>query len=652
MIASPGKKLTRIRGRYQAIMLAAAVAFLVSVSTGGEAQTPQLLAPPTPTKLTPPKPQSPTQLAPAQLAPAQLAPAQLDPAPAVTQQPVSVPSSNAPELAPFSLRTNKPGLTPVRIDVQSLQTTDADSVGTLTEDEGGFGIDMWEDTSRSRVERLMPKLPVNSSSRTMRSLMRRLLLSTAKAPEGEPVSPKAGKDLIGTRIELLASMGDIKSVTELLKVIPPGRQSGRLLKSEVDMLFLRNDNARVCSLVASQIKEVDTPYWQKAFIFCQSLAGEHDKASLGASMLRDTGDDDEVFFGVLDTLAGVEKFQVASLANPQPLHFAMMRASRTELPADVTSANNPAILRTIATTPNARPELRVDAAERAEAMGALNTDILRQLYAGVSFTDEALNNPLTTADAERSPLSRALLYRKALVESVPAAIAEVLANAFKLAREEGRFQSMARVYLPILRGIDPTQDFIWFAPDAIRAFLAAADFASAAQWFSVLRSTAAVDERAATIRNSLMPLARLAGAVGDDEWTPEMLAGWWTARMTSTEETQVNPEKAAAEAALLYELLTAFEDEVPASQWEHLLDGPPQGTTIMPQPALWRSLASATEQARVGETVLLSLLTLGRAGPTQANPTVLHRVVTSLRQVGLEEDARALALEAALASGI
>ena len=72
----------------------------------------------------------------------------------------------------------------------------------------------------------------------------------------------------------------------------------------------------------------------------------------------------------------------------------------------------------------------------------------------------------------------------------------------------------------------------------------------------------------------------------------------------------------------------------------------------MPQPAIWRALENAASGLRVGETVLLSLLAIGQAGPVQANPTVLRRVLISLRKIGMEKEARALALEAAIASGL
>ena len=110
---------------------------------------------------------------------------------------------------------------PIKINVEELGRIDSDSVGVLTEEQGGFGFNMWDGTNRSLVEKLLTKLPVNSSSRTIRVLMRRLLLSAAKSPTNitaidkeisSPVSPlpangiKADGKLLILRIERLAAM--------------------------------------------------------------------------------------------------------------------------------------------------------------------------------------------------------------------------------------------------------------------------------------------------------------------------------------------------------------------------------------------------------------------------------------------------------------
>ena len=60
----------------------------------------------------------------------------------------------------------------------------------------------------------------------------------------------------------------------------------------------------------------------------------------------------------------------------------------------------------------------------------------------------------------------------------------------------------------------------------------------------------------------------------------------------------------------------------------------------------------ATEDLRLGETVMFALATLAETGLAQADPTDLYRVVAALHLIGLDGAARALALEAAIANGL
>ena len=69
-------------------------------------------------------------------------------------------------------------------------------------------------------------------------------------------------------------------------------------------------------------------------------------------------------------------------------------------------------------------------------------------------------------------------------------------------------------------------------------------------------------------------------------------------------------------------------------------------------PALWHSLRAAAADKRLGETVLLVLVALGQRDLAQASPLTLSAVIVALRQVGLDAEARALAVEAAIAAGV
>ena len=446
---------------------------------------------------------------------------------------------------------------------------------------------MWSGTSRNLVDMLLPRLPVNAASTAMRSLMHRLLLSRAEAPQGESESG----NLIALRIELLAAMGDLAGVHQLLSAIPKGDRNERLIRIDADSRFLANDNHRACNLATRQIAEQASPYWQKAFIFCQALAGEHQKAALGVSLLREIGDEDEVFFNLVEALALGGTVAMESLPDPTPLHLAVARAAKARLPADVVSSNRPGILKTIATSPNASVELRLEAAERAESMGSLAADTLRQLYTSASFSDEELANPLSKAEAESGPLSRALLYRTSLVQTVPTAQAEVVVRALSLAREGGLYASTVRVFLPLLKRIPPSDELVWFAPEAVRALFISGEHQAARVWFNLMRASSKYDKDANAALAALLPVAHLAGYKDMDGWTTDRLIGWWQAIKKGKE--------AGKRATLLYSLFDALGEKVPDEAWETLLDGPQRITVAMPNPALWHRLAFAANSGEL-----------------------------------------------------
>ncbi|MCH7929811.1 MAG: antifreeze protein, partial [Proteobacteria bacterium] len=69
-------------------------------------------------------------------------------------------------------------------DVVLVEEIDLEAVGLYEEADGGFGLDMWRGSARALVERLLPRLPAGTARPVLNDLTRRLLLSTARAPEG------------------------------------------------------------------------------------------------------------------------------------------------------------------------------------------------------------------------------------------------------------------------------------------------------------------------------------------------------------------------------------------------------------------------------------------------------------------------------------
>jgi hypothetical protein len=523
-----------------------------------------------------------------------------------------------------------PAPVPADVRVDRLSIVDADSIGVLTAEQGGFGANMWQGTGRSLVEALLPRLPVDTGSRAMRDLMRRLLLSAAGAPEGESAPGR----LVALRARTLLAMGDFGGVERLLAAVSARAADPELAQFRVDALLLTGDNAGACAIAEDRIGEGGSVFWQKALIFCQALAGEHDKAAVGVALLGEMGEVDPAFFILVAALAG-EPARLESLPDPTPLHLAMARAAKVMLPADVVSSEDLAVLRVVAVAPNASADVRLAAADRAQAAGALAADTLRELYA-------AAVEP-SAAAAEDGPLTRALAYRAAVAGETPNARAEAVERALQAGREQGRYGASVLVYLPLVEGIPISPETMFFAPEAIAALMVAGKREAAEEWYAALAANAEVDPQAGAALLATLPLAHLAWAADSEGWDPADLTAWWSSIRDSA--------GAGERAARVYTLLDATGAAVPEPLWEPLLAVAGRSAVTMPPAALLNRLAASAVAGRTGETVLLALLALGEGGPPATDSATLGEVVRSLGAVGLEDEARALALEAVAAYG-
>ena len=111
------------------------------------------------------------------------------------------------------------------IRVEKLQDVDPDSLGLLSEEQGGLGAAMWQGTSRGQAQALMDKLPTSTPSPSVRNLSRQVLLSNAVAPQADLRADTQGESLVGEslvarRIELLRAMGDVEAVGRLMSLVP------------------------------------------------------------------------------------------------------------------------------------------------------------------------------------------------------------------------------------------------------------------------------------------------------------------------------------------------------------------------------------------------------------------------------------------------
>jgi hypothetical protein len=607
-----------------------------------------------PVQLSPPPKGAPQTAAPA-------APSNAPPTASPTLPPPGTaagqPSGKPPASSPASSYVPPKKIAPV-VESNPLAAIDPDSAGVLDSSQGGFGVAMWAGTSRALVQRLLPQLPVKAPSHAMHDLMRRLLLSVAKAPEGEG----GGPNLISLRAERLSAMGDSDGVNQLLGNAPQQTDEA-LSRIQVNGQFLSDDTKTACDSVTQLINKYTDPYWQKTLAFCQMLSGQKEQARLSVSLLRDTeADKDPAFFTLADFIlngppapspAPKEKKKgkkdakdakettpatsVAITGPLSPLEVAMLHTANLPFPPDAANGADPSVLRAIASNTGADIAARLQAAERAEATGALPATELANVYVDVAFQPEELSNALTAADQMEGARGRALLYQAALKQDVPAARAEALQAAWKLAHRDGVFASMARVTAPLTADITPAPELMWIGADAGRTLFIAGDRDRAVAWYKL--STDSGEKDAPATQAALWPLAVLSNPDNEKTLDAAAVKKWLDAERGSGGD---GWENRAANALGLFD---ALEIPVDPGAWE-LLIRTERIPSQMPGMALWTSLHDAAGKNRTGAAVLFAMLALGDDGPVPASPVTLQAVVSALDQAGLGADARKLAVEA------
>jgi hypothetical protein len=570
----------------------------------------------------------------------------------VAAKPISKPNA-LPDTRTSSEKVN-PAKTndkpPGGVVVARLTNPDPSSIGLLDQTNGGFGPHIWRGSDRGRIETMLPLLPMGSVSPIMQSLARRLLLSASNVPKGPAIAPS----FLGLRVERLSAGGLTNETNQLLRLVPARINDPAFTKAEMEGLLLGGDRASFCVRIEGLVAEDANPYWLKGLGFCKALEGELEDVDMAVSILRDQrGINDKAFFTLARALTGDEDALVRSLIKPTPLQLAMLRAAQQPLPADAVPGASPGILRAEATMANADIWLRLAASEKAEAVGALSTELLSQIYAGIQFNEYELQNWEEQIGKMPGARLNALLFQVATVEVDVQNRVRVLQRAWRRSQGEGGLGAMARVTHDLTKSIEPADDLVWATVDITRSLLMSGDVKSARRWFDHVRdlalSTAAPRDligMASRAVLDLWPMMQITDIQRELGWSHQAIEVW-VASQSRNQGHAASKEKITLLVNLLdvlgYKSPFAIEKKVginSSSQKSHeKIDG------------ISNRLKYAAKNHLFGETVLAGLISLGSSGPGFSSLSTLRMVIRAFNTIGLVAEARAIALEALLARG-
>lgn len=485
-------------------------------------------------------------------------------------------------------------------------------VGVISSQEGGFPSASLARQPAALVQAALRGLERPVVSRWGHVLLRRALASRLQAPEG--MSPV---EFAALRVQALNNMGEYHAARSLLQDIDTGNWNMALVDAGLEAYIATADLIGTCPVVRLVGSEREDPQWRMLGAICNSYAGE---GVLGGRQL-DRALRDEIAPGIdvllSQRLAGAAgrgrkavDVEWEGVDEINPWRFAIANAVGEEIPESLRANVDPYYERVWAVTPTLSLQQRAIGADRAAREGIFSSqaaiDLYSQIYANENITGEA---------ADRATLLREAYVANTASERV-SAMQSVWGN--EDSPDYGRLVLTAYA----AARIPASPDLAEHAPALIASMLTAGLDRDAAAWSEAV-------------------------AQGSDAWALIAVGRNAVGRIEPREaiDSFIDEDNSAdyRRSQFLLAGLAGLERVVPSD----LSDFTSRTEADLTRQSRWsRAITRAADVNNAALVALLAGLGMQGEGWDRMTPRHLYFIVSSLRRVGLEAEARMIAVEA------
>lgn len=502
----------------------------------------------------------------------------------------------------------------IRYDVPPAARRSLNAIGIISETSGGFPAASFGATNGAFLKQVVERTSGPIASRWGTIMARRLLASRTNTPVGVN-----GADWTAERAWLLLRMGDSVVARGLVQQLDAGNYTKRLHEVAMQTYLANGDLAGICPLTEGGVRLVNSGRWKMSRAICASLAGEQGSATGFINQGRYQGWVRGVDYLLTEKAVGAGingrrsvKIEWDGVEGMNPWRFGLSAAVGLEPPEQLFSNSGRQIDGWRAQLPMFAPAIRAKYAPGAAALGVFSNRDMVDLYAQV------LDDP-DAPDAMKTQ-------------------AENLGNAYTASDDSGKVSAMASIwgaeradadYLAALvmtaraaALITPNSDHAGQADGLIASMLTAGLDRSAARWSNIVSGGSlgwALVTLGAPGRVALADYGDLDEFYGNDD------------------------SDDGHKSALLLAGLAGLGRVESGARTEFAGD---LKVNIARQTAWSKAITAAASRGEQGTVALMAVA--GMQAPSWASVPAHHvyYIVRSLRQVGLEAEARMIAAEA------
>lgn len=504
--------------------------------------------------------------------------------------------------------------TEIRYDVPPTARRSLKQIGIMSEAGGGFPVTAFGAIKGDFLLNATNAIKGPLASRWATIMTRRALASRTNTP-----SDVNGADWVAERAALILRMGDAVVARQLVQQVDAGTYSKRLLEVSMPIFLANADLSGMCPLVDGGSQKTDSPEWKTALSICASLAGEQARATSLLNQVRNKGWVKGTDYLLTEKAVGAGtngrrtvKIEWDNVKSLTLWRHGLAQATGIEPPEALYSTLGRQADGWRTQLPMTSLKTRVKTATGAAALGVLSNRAMVDLYGS------AADDPDSSDDLSE----RADNIRTAFVGSNDGAKITAMRQLWDSAKDDRQRHGMFVLTARSAALVAPNSSNAGDADRLVAAMFSGGFDSQAARWAGV------VDEGS---------LAWGMLAAGSPEWANMVSSG--TLGDFQGNDDSENYHKSALLAAGLAGLgrmsaatLTDFSSDLEVN--------------ITRETKWSRAIHAAAQRGESGTVALLAAAGLQASDWTKIPAHHLYHMVSALRTVGLEAEARMIAAEA------
>ncbi|MDB5706740.1 MAG: hypothetical protein JWN66_3856 [Sphingomonas bacterium] len=318
---------------------------------------------------------------------------------AATPRPASTDAAAVPEGGvPTPIASATPGASPAQLDPAALARYDMPDyarrslaiVGPVGADNGGLGPKAFGTADGRYLESLMRHLDVPIASRWLSIALRRALVSRVDTPHGVN-----GADFAAERAWLLLRMGESVAARGVVQSVDSGDYTPKLYEIAMQAALATGDPGALCPVAEGGAALRRERAWILARAMCAGLAGQPGKAQPMIASARNSGLASGIDLLLAQKVAGTgargQQAVTIEWDNVDRLtawRYGLATASGVEIPEALFATVLPNVQAFRAQSPMLTARVRAGPAEQAAVRGVFSSAALVDLYGAVDAEDD------------------------------------------------------------------------------------------------------------------------------------------------------------------------------------------------------------------------------------------------------------------------